>query len=251
MTEKPLRIVMVRHGESQWNHGKLFCGWYNCPLTKTGENEARQAGKALKEKGIEVDAAFSSLLLRANQTCDLILEELGVKEDVEVKRSWRLNERHYGDLTGQNKVVAVAKYGADQVKLWRRSYDVAPPPISQSNPYYTQIQQNKVFVDVPKEEFPTSESLKMTTDRSWPAIKSGKTVLLAAHGNLLRGLIKNIDNVSEEDIINLNLPTGIPFIYEFDKDMKPTKSLEFISDEKIVKTGLEKVKDQTTKTYVR
>ena len=122
---------------------------------------------ALREKGIEIDAAFSSLLLRANQTCDLILQELGVAESVDVMKSWRLNERHYGDLTGQNKVVAVAKYGAEQVKLWRRSYASSPPPISQSNPYFTQIQQNPIFSDVPKEAFPTTESLKMTTDRSW------------------------------------------------------------------------------------
>ncbi|CBY18847.1 unnamed protein product [Oikopleura dioica] len=164
---KTFRIIMVRHGESQWNHGKLFTGWYNCPLTAVGEKEARQAGAALREKWIEIDAAFSSLLLRANQTCDLILQELGVAESVDVKKSWRLNERHYGDLTGQNKVVAVAKYGAEQVKLWRRSYDCAPPPISQSNPYFTQIQQNSIFNDVPKDAFPTTESLKMTTDRSW------------------------------------------------------------------------------------
>jgi len=245
-------IVMVRHGESEWNQKNLFCGWFDADLSENGRKEAAAAGKALKDAGKKFDAAHSSLLQRANKTCASILETLG-QSDIPVSYTWRLNERHYGGLTGQNKKEAVEKFGAEQVQIWRRSFATPPPAMTQENEYFETIQSNPKYADVPKEEFPDCESLQLTIKRTlpyWndvivPQMKEGKKLLIAAHGNSLRGIVKYLDNMSEEQIMGLNLPTGIPFVYELDENFKPVVSMKFLGDEETVKAAMEKVAAQT------
>jgi len=247
------KIVFVRHGESEWNRLNLFTGWYDCDLSAIGRGEAQKAGKAIKEAGIRFDEAYTSVLSRANQTCHEILHILG-QTDIPIHYSWKLNERHYGDLTGQSKKEAVLEFGAEQVLLWRRSYSTPPPPISKKNPYYNRIRKNPRFKDIPEEDFPYSESLKMTIENRalpyWksviePKIQSGKTLLIAAHGNLLRGFVKHLDNLSDEQILKLNLPTGIPFVYELNAELKPTLSMKFLCDDKLVRIEMDKIANQT------
>jgi len=244
-------VVMIRHGESEWNQKNLFCGWFDSDLSDAGRAEAEAAGKALKDAGKKFDIAHSSLLQRANKTCNKILELTG--STCEMKRTWRLNERHYGGLTGSNKLEAVEKFGAEQVQIWRRSYATPPPVMENNHEYYETIQKNPLYADVPADELPTCESLELTIKRTlpyWndvivPEIKSGKSMIIAAHGNSLRGIVKHLDNMSEEQIMGLNLPTGIPFVYEFDENMKPTVSMQFLGDEATVKAAMEKVAAQT------
>jgi len=242
---------MIRHGESEWNQKNLFCGWFDSDLSDAGRAEAEAAGKALKNAGKVFDVAHSSLLQRANKTCQKILEMTG--SDCEMKRTWRLNERHYGGLTGSNKLEAVEKFGAEQVQIWRRSFATPPPTMEEGHEYFQTIQKNPLYADV--EQVPAAESLELTIQRTlpyWndvivPEIKSGKKMIIAAHGNSLRGIVKHLDNMSEEQIMGLNLPTGIPFVYEFDENMKPTKSMQFLGDEETVKAAMEKVAAQTGK----
>lgn len=246
------RIVMVRHGESEWNKLNLFCGWYDADLSDKGKEEALSAGKALKNESYKFDVAHTSVLTRAQKTLEAILKEIG-QTDLPVEKSWRLNERHYGGLTGLNKAETSAKYGEEQVQIWRRSFDVPPPPMEKDHPYYDIIVKDKRYAKEPEpEEFPSFESLKLTIQRTlpyWndviiPQIKEGKKILIAAHGNSLRGIVKHLDEMSDEAIMGLNLPTGIPFVYELDENLKPVVSMKFLGDPETVKKAMEAVAAQ-------
>jgi 2,3-bisphosphoglycerate-dependent phosphoglycerate mutase len=243
---------MVRHGESEWNKLNLFCGWYDADLSDKGKEEAVSAGKALKNENYKFDIAHTSVLTRAQKTLEAILKETG-QTDLSVEKSWRLNERHYGGLTGLNKAETSAKYGEDQVQIWRRSFDVPPPPMEKDHPYYDKIVNDPRYAKEPKpEEFPAFESLKLTIQRTlpyWndviiPQIKEGKNILIAAHGNSLRGIVKHLDEMSDEAIMGLNLPTGIPFVYELDENLKPVVSMQFLGDPETVKKAMEAVAAQ-------
>uniref|UniRef100_A0A8D8XEP6 Phosphoglycerate mutase n=1 Tax=Cacopsylla melanoneura TaxID=428564 RepID=A0A8D8XEP6_9HEMI len=245
-------IVMVRHGESEWNQKNLFCGWYDAQLSEKGVKEADAAGVALSQAGYKFDVAHTSVLTRAQNTLKAILK--GIKqEDLPVQKSWRLNERHYGGLTGLDKAETAAKYGEDQVLIWRRSFDIPPPPMEKDHAYYTNIVDDPRYAAEPsKQEFPMFESLKLTIERTlpyWnnvivPQLKEGKKILVAAHGNSLRGIVKHLDNMSDEAIMGLNLPTGIPFVYELDENFKPVVSMKFLGDEETVKKAMEAVVNQ-------
>ncbi|CAG9791631.1 unnamed protein product [Diatraea saccharalis] len=246
------KIVMIRHGESEWNQKNLFCGWYDADLSDKGREEAIAAGKALKSEGYQFDVAHTSVLKRAQITLNTILQEIG-QTDLPVNKTWRLNERHYGGLTGLNKAETAAKYGEAQVQIWRRSFDVPPPPMEKDHPYYDTIVNDPRYAGDPKpEEFPKFESLKLTIERTlpyWndvivPQIKEGKRIIIAAHGNSLRGIVKHLDGLSDAAIMELNLPTGIPFVYELDENMKPVDSMVFLGDEETVKKAMAAVAAQ-------
>lgn len=218
---------MVRHGESTWNDENKFTGWYDCPLSAKGLEEAKKAGEILKAEGYTFDKAYTSTLKRAIKTLWMCLEELDLMY-IPIVNLWRLNERHYGGLQGLNKQETVEKYGKDQVLVWRRSYDIPPPDIDEDSEHYPG--NDPMYKDVPKEQLPKAESLKLTEERfmpEWentlvPEIKSGKKILIAAHGNTLRALVKHLDNISEDDITGLNIPTGVPLVYELDEEtLKP------------------------------
>ena len=216
-----IKLVLVRHGQSEWNLSNQFTGWTDVELSENGVNEAIEAGKILKEKGYTFDVAYTSVLKRANHTLYLILKELNL--DIPINYSWRLNERHYGALQGLNKKETAEKYGDEQVHIWRRSYDVQPPALEDEDERY------KEMLDKYDEYIPHTECLKDTIERVipyWnsdilPSIKAGKKVIIVAHGNSLRGLIKYLDNISDEDIVNLEIPTGNPLVYELDDNLKP------------------------------
>jgi len=243
---------MVRHGESEWNQLNKFCGWFNADLSEKGVKEADAAGKALKDAGYQFDQAYTSVLTRANKTLEAILGEIG-QADLPTEKTWRLNERHYGGLTGLNKAETAQKHGEEQVQIWRRSFDIPPPPMDKDNEYYDIIVNDARYANGPsKEEFPMFESLKLTIARTlpfWdetivPMIKSGKKVLIAAHGNSLRGIVKHLDGISDEGIMTLNLPTGIPFVYELDENLKPVVSMKFLGDEETVAKAIASVAAQ-------
>ncbi|XP_017855573.1 PREDICTED: phosphoglycerate mutase 2 [Drosophila arizonae] len=245
-------VVMVRHGESEWNQKNLFCGWYDAQLSEKGQKEAIAAGKAIKDAKMKFDIAHTSVLSRAQKTLDIILKECG-QEGIPIQKSWRLNERHYGGLTGLNKADTAKKYGEDQVKVWRRSFDTPPPPMEQDHQYYECITKDPRYCDGPKPaEFPKTESLKLTIERTmpyWnevivPQIREGKKLIIAAHGNSLRGIVKYLDKISDQAIMELNLPTGIPFIYELDASMAPVTSMKFLGDPETVKKAMEAVAKQ-------
>jgi len=244
---------MGRHGESEWNLKNLFCGWYDAALSAKGVSEAKAGGKAVMNAGMKFDQAYTSMLQRANNTLNFILEESG-HGTVPIEKTWRLNERHYGDLTGANKKEAVEKFGADQVQVWRRSYDVPPPDMKDENEYFKTIRDDPRYKgQLSDSDFPKAESLELTIKRTlpfWndtivPAMKAGKKVIVAAHGNSLRGIICHLDNMTKEAIMDLNLPTGIPFVYELDEDMKPVTSMKFLGDEATVAAAIAAVKAQT------
>ena len=221
-----IKLVLVRHGQSEWNLENRFTGWTDVELTEQGMKEAEEAGIALREQGFHFDLAYTSVLKRAEHTLDLILKEMG-EENIEIKRNWRLNERHYGALQGLNKDETKEKYGAEQVLLWRRSTDVRPPELDVTDPRYPG--NDPKYKDLTEDELPKTENLIDTIKRVteyWksdiePDIKNGKNVIIVAHGNSLRGLIKYLDNISDEDIIKLELQTGNPICYELDDDLKP------------------------------
>ena len=223
-----LKLVLVRHGQSEWNLENKFTGWTDVNLSEQGIEEAKEAGRALKEKGFVFDLAYSSVLKRAEDTLDYILKEMN-ETDIQIKRSWRLNERHYGALQGLNKDETREKYGADQVLLWRRSTDVKPPELEEDDPRYPG--NDPKYKDLKPEELPKTENLLDTIDRVmvlWNTdikkdLEEGKRVIIAAHGNSLRGLIKYLDNISDEDIINVELETGNPICYELDDNLKPIR----------------------------
>ncbi|CAH1641294.1 unnamed protein product [Spodoptera littoralis] len=246
------KVVMIRHGESEWNKKNLFCGWFDSDLSDKGREEASAAGKALKSEGYEFDIAYTSMLKRAQITLNTILQEIG-QTDLPIEKTWRLNERHYGGLTGLNKAETAAKYGEAQIHIWRRSFDVPPPPMEKDHPYYETIVNDPRYAEEPKkDEFPSHESLKLTIERAlpyWnnvivPQIKAGKRIIIAAHGNSLRGIVKHLDGLSDQAIMELNLPTGIPFVYELDEDMKPVDSMVFLGDEETVRKAMESVANQ-------
>ena len=223
-----IKLVLVRHGQSKWNLENRFTGWIDVDLSEKGVKEAKEAGKVLKEKGFEFDVAYTSVLKRAEHTLDLILEGLG-EQNIEIKRSWRLNERHYGALQGLNKDETREKYGADQVLLWRRSNDVKPPELDESDSRYPG--NDEKYKDLSKEDLPKTENLIDTIKRVmvyWESdikkdLLSHKRVIIAAHGNSLRALMKYLDNISDEDIVGLEIETGNPICYELDDDLKPIR----------------------------
>jgi len=212
------KLVIIRHGESVWNKENIFTGWIDAPLSEKGIEQAKKAGAVLKEKGFVFDFGFTSVLKRAYDTLDLILKETSLSFPVE--KSWRLNERHYGALQGENKDEAREKLGKEQVEIWRRSYDVRPPAEEKKEYKYKEIKEG---------EFPLTESLKDTEERLlpyWqekivPLIKEGKKIIISAHGNSIRALIKNIEGISGEEIARTEIPIGIPLVYELDDDLKP------------------------------
>ena len=223
-----IKLVLVRHGQSMWNLENRFTGWTDVELSEQGIKEAKEAGKVLKEKGFSFDVAYTSVLKRANDTLGYILEELG-EQDIPVKKSWRLNERHYGALQGLNKDETREKYGEEQVLLWRRSTDVRPPELSKDDERYPG--NDSKYSELKEEELPTTENLIDTIERVmvyWNSdivkdLKAEKKVIIAAHGNSLRGLIKYLDNMTDEEVIKLELQTGNPICYELDDNLKPIR----------------------------
>ena len=223
-----IKLVLVRHGQSMWNLENRFTGWTDVELSEQGIKEAKEAGKVLKEKGYEFDVAYTSVLKRANDTLGYILEELG-EQDIPVKKSWRLNERHYGALQGLNKDETKEKYGEEQVLLWRRSTDVRPPALSKDDERYPG--NDSKYSELKENELPTTENLIDTIERVmvyWNSdivkdLEAGKRVIIAAHGNSLRGLIKYLDNMTDEEVIKLELQTGNPICYELDDNLRPIR----------------------------
>ena len=219
------KVVLLRHGESVWNKENLFTGWTDVDLSEKGKEEANEAGLILKQKGYSFDIAFTSLLKRAIRTLWIVLDTMDLMW-IPVQRDWRLNERHYGALQGLNKAETAAKYGDEQVKLWRRSYDIRPPALEESDPRYPG--NDPRYKHIPKEQLPLTECLKDTVERSlpcWheliaPTIRSGKQVLIAAHGNSLRALVRYLDDLPEQEIVDLNIPTGVPRVHELDENLK-------------------------------
>ena len=217
-------LVLLRHGESTWNKENRFTGWTDVDLTDTGREEAVNSGRLLSAAGLSFDVAYTSLLKRAIRTCWITLDELDLLW-IPVLRSWRLNERHYGALQGLNKAETAAKHGDEQVKIWRRSYDIPPPALTADDPRHPG--QDPRYASIPPADLPLTESLKDTVARFlpyWddtiaPAIHDGKRVLIAAHGNSLRALVKYLDHMSDQDIVELNIPTGVPLVYELNGDL--------------------------------
>jgi 2,3-bisphosphoglycerate-dependent phosphoglycerate mutase len=223
-----IKLVLLRHGESIWNKGNLFTGWTDVDLSDHGKAEAKQAGELLKAKGFSFDVAFTSVLKRAIRTLWITLDELDLMW-IPVEHSWRLNERHYGALQGLNKAQTAAKYGDEQVLVWRRSYDVPPPALEESDPRYPGADPR--YRGLSRSELPLTECLKDTVARflpHWyqtivPAIQSGKKVIITAHGNSLRALVKHLDHISDHDIVGLNIPTGVPLVYELNEQLEPSR----------------------------
>ena len=221
-----MKLILVRHGQSKWNLENKFTGWTDVDLSSNGVMEAIDAGKTLKSLGYHFDIAFTSYLKRATDTLGYILKELD-EEDIEIKKSWRLNERHYGALQGLNKEETKQKYGSEQVLLWRRSVDVRPPALTKDDPRYPGYDEK--YKDLDDRDLPLTENLQDTINRVlvyWksdikPALLDGKQVIVVAHGNSLRGLIKYLDNLTDEEVINLELETGNPILYELDNNLKP------------------------------
>ncbi len=219
------KVVLLRHGESVWNKENLFTGWTDVDLSDKGRQEAKEAGRLLKEQRYTFDIAFTSVLKRAIRTLWIGLDEMDLMW-IPVQRDWRLNERHYGALQGLNKAETAAKYGEQQVKLWRRSYDIRPPALEETDPRYPG--NDPRYQDIPKQQLPLTECLKDTVARfmpCWherivPSIRSGKQVLIAAHGNSLRALVKYLEDVPDQEIVDLNIPTGVPLVEELDDDLK-------------------------------
>ncbi len=242
------KVVLLRHGESEWNLSNRFTGWTDVDLTEKGIKEATEAGKALKEQGFTFDIAYTSVLKRALRTLWIALDQMDLLWIPFVK-NWRLNERHYGALQGLNKAETAEKHGEEKVLMWRRSYDVPPPELEKSDERYPGNDPRYAGMD--EKDVPTTECLKDTVDRFlpfWhetiaPDIKEGKKVLIAAHGNSLRALVKYLDNLSEEEVIKLNIPTGLPLVYELDEDLKPIKNY-YIGNEEEVKKAMEAVANQ-------
>jgi len=236
------KLVVIRHGESTWNKENRFTGWTDVDLSEKGKEEAKKAGQILKKEGFLFDIAYTSVLKRAIRTLWIVLDEMDLMW-IPVIRSWRLNERHYGALQGLNKSETAQKYGDDQVKIWRRSYDIQPPALEKSDERYPG--KDPRYSELDESALPLTECLKDTVERFipyWektiaPTVKLGKKVIIAAHGNSLRALVKYLDNVSNEDIIELNIPTGIPLVYELTEDLKAIKSYYLGDPEEIEKAA--------------
>jgi 2,3-bisphosphoglycerate-dependent phosphoglycerate mutase len=242
------KIVLLRHGESEWNKENRFTGWTDVDLSEKGIEEAKKAGKVMKEAGFDFDIVFTSVLKRAIRTMILATDVMDLLW-LPVIKSWRLNERHYGALQGLNKAETAAKYGDEQVHIWRRSYDVQPPALTADDERFPG--KDRRYHDLSKVELPLTECLKDTVARFlpfWhdtiaPAIKSGQRVLIVAHGNSLRSLVKYLDNIPDDEIVELNIPTGVPLVYELDNDLKPIKHY-YLGDPEEVKKLAEAVANQ-------
>jgi 2,3-bisphosphoglycerate-dependent phosphoglycerate mutase len=243
------RLVLIRHGESEWNKENRFTGWKDVDLSEKGRQEAKTAGLVLAEKGFSFDVAYTSYLKRAIRTLWIVLDELDLMW-IPVHRSWRLNERHYGALTGLNKAETAAQYGDDQVLIWRRSFDTRPPefaPGDTNNPVY----DDGRYADLAGDELPRGECLKDNVARTlpyWekeivPQIRAGKQVLIVAHGNSLRSLVKHLDNIPDDEITGLNIPTGIPLVYELNEDLTPVRHY-YLGDEAAVAAAMQAVANQ-------
>jgi 2,3-bisphosphoglycerate-dependent phosphoglycerate mutase len=242
------KLVLLRHGESDWNRENRFTGWTDVDLSAAGVDEARRGGRALRDAGFTFDVAYTSLLKRAIRTLWITMDEMDLMW-IPVHRSWRLNERHYGALQGLNKAETAAKHGEEQVKIWRRSYDIPPPPLEPSDPRFPG--HDRRYADLTDKELPRTESLKDTVARFlpyWqqtiaPAVRAGKRVLIAAHGNSLRALVKHLDGVSDADIVGLNIPTGVPLVYELDDTLRPIRH-EYLGDAEQIRKAQEAVARQ-------
>ena len=250
--QKMKKLVLLRHGESIWNKENRFTGWTDVALTEQGTREAMEAGRTLKREGYRFDIAYTSVLKRAIKTLWLVMEEMDLMW-IPVHRNWRLNERHYGALQGLDKVETAARHGMEQVHIWRRSYDIRPPaltPDDDRNPA-----KDLRYADLDPKDLPLTECLKDTVDRFlpyWigsiaPEVKAGKRVLIAAHGNSLRALVKYLDKVADDDIVNLNIPTGIPLVYELQDDLTPVDHT-YLGDPEAVRKATQAVADQLKKT---
>lgn len=242
------KLVLIRHGESIWNKENRFTGWVDVDLSEKGVEEAKYAAEAIKKEGLTFDVCYTSVLKRAIRTLWITLDNLDLLW-LPVKKSWRLNERHYGALQGLNKSDMAAKYGEEQVLIWRRSYSTPPPQLEESSEHYPG--NDLRYSNVPKSELPKGECLADTVKRVLPLwnseiandIKSGKKVCIAAHGNSLRALIKHLDNMGEDEILKFNVPTGIPLVYELDENLKPIKRY-FLADEDKLKAAMDSVANQ-------
>ncbi len=238
------QVVLLRHGESIWNKENLFTGWTDVDLSEKGREEAAQAGRVLKEQGHVFDIAYTSVLKRAIRTLWIAMDQMDLLW-VPVERDWRLNERHYGALQGLNKAETAAKYGEEQVKIWRRSYDIPPPALEESDPRYPG--NDPRYRGLSKQQLPVTECLKDTVDRVlpfWhdvvaPQIRAGKRVLIAAHGNSLRALVKYLEDVSEQEILDLNIPTGVPRVEELDGNLKATGH-SYLGDAALIEQAVNK-----------
>jgi 2,3-bisphosphoglycerate-dependent phosphoglycerate mutase len=225
----PYTLVLLRHGESEWNLANRFTGWVDVDLSQRGLDEARRAGRDLRDAGIEPDVAHTSLQVRAIRTCELALAEAG-RSWIPVRRSWRLNERHYGALQGKDKRETAERYGVEQVKVWRRSYDVAPDPVGLDDPMHPR--HDPRYRDLPPDVLPATECLKDVVERMvpyWtdgivPDLRAGLAVLVSAHGNSLRALVKHLDGISDDAIPRVDIPTGFPLVYELDESLRPTSA---------------------------
>ncbi|MDB4408311.1 2,3-diphosphoglycerate-dependent phosphoglycerate mutase [bacterium] len=242
------KLVLLRHGESVWNKANRFTGWYDVDLNETGVQQAKMAGQLLREQNFDFDMTYTSVLVRAVRTHWLALEEMGLLH-APVERNWRLNERHYGALTGLNKAETAAAHGDEQVKIWRRSFATPPPPVDLSSEYFPGNDARYHGID--RAILPRGESLALTIDRVmpyWhdtirPTILSGKKVLIVAHGNSLRALVKYLDGITDDDIVSLNIPTGVPLVYELDADLKPIGST-YLGDPDTIKAMADAVAKQ-------
>jgi 2,3-bisphosphoglycerate-dependent phosphoglycerate mutase len=247
----PGKLILVRHGQSTWNLENLFTGWTDVDLSPQGRAEAIQAGQELLKEHLAADIAFTSVLKRAIRTLWIMLDEMD-RMWIPVERAWRLNERHYGALQGLDKAQTVAQHGEAQVKIWRRSYDIAPPPLGADDRRHPRFDPRYAAID--PEELPASESLQDTLERVlpfWhariaPELRAGRNVLVVAHGNSLRAMVKMLDNVAESDITELNIPTGIPLLYELDNELRP-RSSRYLGDPAAIAAAAEAVKRQTEK----
>jgi 2,3-bisphosphoglycerate-dependent phosphoglycerate mutase len=243
------RLVLLRHGESTWNKENRFTGWTDVDLTDKGCAEAREAGRLMTAEKFEFDVAYTSVLKRAIRTLDIALDEMDSMW-IPVHKSWRLNERHYGALQGLNKAEIAAEHGDAQVLIWRRSYDIPPPPLDENHPAHPS--NDRRYASIPEHEIPVTESLKDTVARFipyWestiaPDIRAGKKVLIVAHGNSLRALVKFLDHVSEKEIVNLNIPTGVPMVYTLNSELRPLKPYEYLGDQDAIRKKAEAVANQ-------
>lgn len=242
------KIVLIRHGESEWNKANLFTGWTDVDLSPKGKDEAKEAGKRLKEAGFTFDEAHTSLLKRAIRTLWIALDEMDLMY-TPIHHDWRLNERHYGALQGLDKSETAAKYGEEQVLIWRRSFDTPPPPLTRDDARYAG--HDPRYRNLDESQIPLNESLKDTVARTmpfWneviiPRLVAGRKMVIVAHGNSLRAIVKNLDGISDQDILGVNIPTGIPLVYEFDKDLKVLKKY-YLADEEEIRAAADAVAKQ-------
>lgn len=246
-----MKLVLVRHGESEWNKLNLFTGWTDVDLSEAGHEEAKQAGVILKDEGYDFDVCYTSYLKRAIHTLNHVLDEMDLCY-LPVHKSWKLNERHYGALQGLNKSETAAKYGEEQVKIWRRSFDVLPPALEDDDE--RNAKNLKMYRDVDANELPNAESLETTIERVIPYfnevikkdMEAGKRVLIAAHGNSLRALVKYFENLSKDEIMGINIPTGVPLVYEFDDEFKVVDHY-YLGDQELLKAKMDAVANQGKK----